>query len=201
MPGEIDLSEADPFVVTKGTEETGGEFVQFEATVYPPPDADADPADLDLPHEPWGADNGEEHVHPKQAEWFEVLAGEFRVAYGDVERTLSEGEEVTLPRGVPHTHWNPTDAPARVRWERRPARQSEAWLETAYVLAQAGETGPDGTPGLLQTAVTFDEYPDDTYLTRLPVGLQKAAVTVLAPVGRLAGYEAHRSRDELDDDL
>lgn len=190
------VAEQEPFVVTKGADETDGEFVQFEATVCPPPGEDLA---VDVPHERWGLDNGEEHVHPEQEEWFEVLAGELRVQYDGTTRTLTEGDEIALPADVPHTHWNPTNEPARVRWERRPALDSEEWLETAYVLAQAGRTDEDGAPGLLQTAVTYDEYPDDTYLTAVPVGVQKALATVLAPIGRRLGLQATYSREELDD--
>lgn len=191
-----DIAEMDPFVVTKSAEETGGEFVRFEATVYPAPDV-AGP-EPDLPHERWGLDNGLEHVHPKQEEWFEVLAGELRVELEGRTRTVTEGEDLALPEDVPHRHWNPTPEPVRVRWERRPARQSEAWLETAYTLAQAGKTDETGAPGLLQSAVVYDEYPDDTYLTQIPVGLQKALAPLLAPIGRLAGFEATHTREDLD---
>jgi mannose-6-phosphate isomerase-like protein (cupin superfamily) len=193
-----DIAEANPFVVTKGAEETDGEFVRFEATMLPPPGEEL--VDVDLPHERWGLDNGQEHVHPKQEEWFEVLSGELTVAYEGNEVTLTEGEEITLPKNVPHTHWNPTDEPTRLLWERRPARESETWLETSYALAQAGKTDEDGVPeSWLQLAVWLDEYPDDTYVTLAPVSILKLLMAILAPFGRLAGYEPEYTHEGIAD--
>lgn len=191
-----DSSTADPFVVRKSTEETGGEFVRFEATLYPHPGKSA--SRVDLPHERWGLDNDFEHVNPSQDERFEVLSGKLRVVFDGEERTLTDGDEVTIPANVPHRHWNPTGDPARVIWERRPANRTEEWAESVYALAQAGKTDEDGVPGLLQLAVILDEYPDDTYPTTMPVGVQKALASILAPLGRAAGYEATHSREELD---
>jgi hypothetical protein len=61
---EEDLTHANPFVVSRGAEETDGEFVRFESTMYP----GSDGASAELPHEPWGLDNDFRHVHPDQEE-------------------------------------------------------------------------------------------------------------------------------------
>ena len=42
------------------------------------------------------------HVHPLQEEHFEVLSGTFWVQIGAEQRSLSEGEEATVPPGTPH---------------------------------------------------------------------------------------------------
>ncbi|MFB6197003.1 MAG: cupin domain-containing protein, partial [Halobacteriaceae archaeon] len=66
-----------------------------------------------------------------------------------------------------------------------------------YALAQTGRTDADGMPGLLQTAVVGDEYPDHTYRASPPVPVQKVLFSVLASVGRLAGYEGTHTHDDV----
>lgn len=189
----IDFSAVNPHVVRKGAAETDGEFVRFESTMYPAADA----PNPDLPHERWSLDYEFEHVHPEQAERWEVLSGELRVAVDVEARTLTEGETATLPAGVPHRHDNPTDRPIRVVWERRPAFEDAEWAESLYALAQEGAVDQEGVPGPLQLAVITDAYPDESvYSAAVPVGVQKLAFSALAAVGRLAGYEATHERGE-----
>lgn len=193
--GALDLAEADPHVVRTSAEETGGEFVRLESTIHPSLDADGT---ADLSHERWGVDYTGEHLH-RQEERFEVVRGEIRVVFEGTDRRLAEGDEITIPAETPHRHWNPTDRPARVAWERRPAGRTEEWAESVYALAQAGKTDEEGVPGPVQTAVIVDEFPEEmAYPTVLPAGVQRAISSVVAPVARLAGYEATHSREEVD---
>ncbi|PSQ04248.1 cupin domain-containing protein [Halobacteriales archaeon QS_4_69_31] len=190
-------TDADPFVVRTGAAESGGERVRLELTLGPAPGSDR--SRDDLPHGRWLFEGSDEHVHPEQEETIEVLTGEIRVVLAGDEHTLTEGDEMTLPRDVPHRHWNPTDRPARIVQERRPALRTDEFAETLFTLAQAGRTDDDGTPGFLQLAVIADEFPDDTYPTVAPVGVQKALFAATAPIGRLAGYEATYSREDVED--
>jgi len=192
-----DIDGMNPHVVKKGAEETDGDFVRFESTMYPS-SVDA-PAARSLSHEPWGLDNDFEHVHPTQEEHWTVVAGTLRVEVDGDERTVSEGEEVTLPSDVPHRHYNPTDRPIRVVWERRPAFRTEAWAESVYALAQRGETDTNGVPNPLQIPVWIDEFPEETaYPTVAPVAVQRAASALIAPVSRMAGFKARYVRETAD---
>lgn len=189
-----DIPDMNPHVVRKGRDETDGEFVRLESTMYPEP-VDA-PAAGDLSHEPWGLDNDFEHIHPDQTERWTVLRGELRVAVDGSEQTLTAGDEITLPADVPHRHWNPTDRPIRVAWERRPAFQTETWAESVYALAQAGKTDDEGVPNPLQIAVWIDAFPAATaYPTVVPITLQRRLASLLAPVGRFVGFDAAYSRE------
>jgi len=191
----VNLAEVDPHRVRKSAAETDGELVRFESTLYPR-STDA-PAATALPHEPWSLDYRVEHVHPEQEERWEVLAGELAVTLDGERHTLSAGEEMTLPEGVPHEHWNPGAEPARVVWERRPAHDDEAWAESLFALAQRGEVDENGVPGPLQLAVITDAYPvESVYLASVPVSLQRVGFSVLGAAGRLAGYEATHTRRE-----
>lgn len=194
MSGEaIDFTEVDPHRVRKSVEETDGAFVRFESTLYPTPqDSQAAAA---LSHEPWSLDYRVEHVHPEQAERWEVLSGELGITLDGERHTLSEGEEMTLPAGVPHEHWNPGTEPARVVWERRPAFDDEAWAESLFALAQRGAVDENGVPGPLQLAVITDAYPTESvYLSSVPVGVQKVGFSILGAIGRFVGYEATHTR-------
>jgi len=194
MSGGTDWDDAEPFVVRAGAEETDGEYARFESTMYP----DGPPSESDLAHEPWGLDNDFEHVHPDQEERWAVVSGELRVEVDGEERTLTEGEEVTLPRAVPHRHWNPTDRPIRVVWERRPAHRTAEWAESVYALAQAGVTDAEGVPSLLQVAVWIDAYSAETaYPTVLPVAVQRTLAAMVAPLGRLFGLQATYERTDV----
>ena len=197
MSAETALTDRNPHVVLQGPAETDGELVRFESTMYPAPEADGNATDLS--HERWGLDNDFEHVHPEQEERWEVRSGELRVTFEGTEQTLTEGEEITLPADVPHRHWNPTDEPIRVVWERRPAFETAEWAESVYALAQAGKTDEDGVPSVLQSVVIFDEYStENPYFATVPVSVQKVAASLLAPVGRLVGYEPTHSREDFD---
>lgn len=119
-----------------------------------------------------------------------VRSGKLRVAFEGTERTLAEGDEITLPAGVPHRHGNPTGRPARVACEHRPALQAGPIIEALFEAAQAGHAAEDGRPSPLHFAVIQNEYPGHAYRADLPIPVQKALFTLLAPIGRLAGYEA-----------
>ncbi len=185
---------ADPFEITKRPADTDGEFVRFEATVHPGLEAEA--TDVELDHERFLLDNPDEHRHPRQTEVIEVLAGEYAVAIEDTEHRLSEGETITVPQNTPHRHWNPTAKPIRVAHEHHPARESAAHAEAMWALAQAGKTNEKGIPTLLQFAVLNKAYPETAYTTAVPIPVQKALFTVLAPLGRLAGYQAAYAKEE-----
>jgi mannose-6-phosphate isomerase-like protein (cupin superfamily) len=190
MTQSVNFDEVDPHIVLVSGEETNGDYARFESTLHPSLDIE----DTELEHERWGIDLTAEHVHPEQEEHIKVVAGEMQVEFRGETRTVTQGEDITFPAGEAHRHWNASDRPARIQWEVRPALRTEEWTESVYVLAQAGETDEEGAPGLLQSAVIFDEYPDTSvYLTVAPVSVQRAASSVLAPIGRLLGYEAiHR---------
>jgi len=53
------------------------------------------------------------HMHFKDDEGWYVLEGELRVQRGDEEVTVHAGAAVLVPRGTPHTYWNPGPGPAR----------------------------------------------------------------------------------------
>ncbi len=53
------------------------------------------------------------HVHHRDDEAWYVLEGTLRVQAGDKDIEARAGSAVLVPRGTPHTYWNPGPGPAR----------------------------------------------------------------------------------------
>jgi len=53
------------------------------------------------------------HVHFHDDEAWYVLEGTLRVQVGKHEAEASAGSGVFVPRGTPHTYWNPAPGPTR----------------------------------------------------------------------------------------
>jgi hypothetical protein len=71
-----------------------------------------------------------EHLHPKQAERFEVLEGSMRAIVGGEERVYETGESFEVPAGT--AHQMAAEGPARTRWEVRPALRTAEFFERLY---------------------------------------------------------------------
>jgi quercetin dioxygenase-like cupin family protein len=128
------------------------------------------------------------HLHPSQAEHFEVLAGSVTTRVGGQERTLAPGDTLDIPAGTPHQMWNAGGEPARVRWRTAPAGRTLQWFRALDALQREGRVGSNGLPGPLAFAVLLSEYRDVIRLVGPPDPLLRAAFAVLAPIGRLRGY-------------
>jgi quercetin dioxygenase-like cupin family protein len=61
------------------------------------------------------------HVHPKQDEFFYMLAGLLDLELGAAKVQAKPGDLVRMPRGVPHAFHNHTEAPARALFWVSPA--------------------------------------------------------------------------------
>jgi hypothetical protein len=96
-----------------------------------------------------------EHLHPNQAEHFEVLEGTMRAIVGGEERTYSEGESFDVPVGTPHQMG--AEGPARMRWEVRPALRTAEFFERLYGI------GPDSAREMGESF--FAEFSDEFRLS------------------------------------
>ena len=128
------------------------------------------------------------HVHPRQEERFEVLAGTLKVNVDGVETTLGPGDVTVVPPGTPHTWWNVGHDEAHVVADIRPAMRTEMFFETLFGLASDGKTDRKGLPKPLQLATLVTEFSDEVRLARPPVIVQRVLFVPLAALGRLAGY-------------
>jgi quercetin dioxygenase-like cupin family protein len=92
--------------------ETGGELLEMEATY---------PGDGSMPPM---------HLHPSQAERFEILEGSMRAVIGNEERVYEAGAVFEVPPGTPHQMG--AREPTRMRWEVRPALRTAEFFERLY---------------------------------------------------------------------
>ncbi len=122
------------------------------------------------------------HLHPAQDERFTVLEGELTVKLAGAPRVLAAGEVVEVPRETRHQFWNPSPAPARVRWETRPAGRTLEWWQA---LDAAGRAAGGGRPDPRTLVGLLAEY-DDVFRLAVPAApLVRVALRLLAPlVGR-----------------
>lgn len=140
---------------------------------------------------PSGAAGPAEHYHRHYDESFEVVEGEFVVEVEGDPQTLSPGESMTVEAGTPHTFRNESDSYATCVIETRPAGRFVDVVQLLFGLAHDGKLPDSGRPSFLQAMVMADEMGDDTVFTSPPSAVQKLMTAVFAPVGRLAGYQAH----------
>src|SRR5881227_3291646 len=106
------------------------------------------------------------HLHPKQAEHFEVLEGTLEARIGGEPRTLGAGDGFDVPAGTPHAMWNPGPGEARAVWRTSPALETERFFETMWKLAADGKVGRTGAPDLLHSAVILRHFSDEFRLVR-----------------------------------
>lgn len=163
-------------VFRRTTHDTGGELLEVES--YLPP----------------GSIEPVEHLHPRQEEHFEVIAGEVRVRLAGQVRTLRAGDTLLIPPGTPHAMWNAGSTEAGFIWQTRPALKTETFFETVWGLARDGKVDDRGRPNLLQTAVLMREYADEFRLTKPPRPIQRLLFGLLAPIARRRGYRGRYPR-------
>lgn len=119
--------------------ETGGELLEMEASysgsgLMPP-----------------------EHLHPRQAERFEVLDGAIRAIVDGAEYGYEAGESFEVPAGTPHQMT--AEVPSRVRWEVRPALRTAEFFERLY-----GD-GADSARNAASIAEFLAEFSDEIRIT------------------------------------
>ena len=140
------------------------------------------------------------HFHPSFDERFEILSGSARYIVGDVEHPADAGDEIVLPRGIPHIHpWNVGNDVLHVRKitqldkpDKDLLLKSEAFFETLYALAQEGKTGADGLPkNLLQKVVVGQALEPASYSATPPLWIQRPLFGLLAAIGRAFGYSSY----------
>jgi mannose-6-phosphate isomerase-like protein (cupin superfamily) len=105
------MPDGSAYIVIRPAAETGGEFVEMEfklpdRCVAPPP-----------------------HVHPSQAEEFEVLEGSFELMAEGEWRRLGPGESLSVPAGGLHTFRNRSGSMVRIRNRHVPALRFEEFIE------------------------------------------------------------------------
>ena len=130
------------------------------------------------------------HVHPRQEERVQVLAGSVGAHVGQRRSVVGPGARLSVAAGEPHRLWNAGDETAHLVVEVRPALRFESLVETLFTLAAEHGTGTRGARGLLRLAVVAAAHFDTIRLPFPPVAVQRLALALAAPVGRTLGYRS-----------
>jgi cupin domain len=91
------------------------------------------------------------HLHPRQAESFEVLEGSMQTVIDGEERVYGPGEPFDVPPGTPHQM--AAQMPTTMRWEVRPSLRTAEFFERLY------GSGPDSARGMGEAF--FAEFDDE----------------------------------------
>ncbi len=129
------------------------------------------------------------HFHALQDESFEVLSGKLTFWLDGKQQTLTAGEKITLPKNVPHNHYNNDDEPLIMLQSVTPALDFEYLLENIIGLTIDGKM-PNGKAGLVQKLVTLKYLDSKSYIAGIPVGIQQLLMNIVGPIGHLFGYRA-----------
>lgn len=78
------------------------------------------------------------HVHSREDETFFILSGELNARVGDEEHTLSAGDCVFLPRGIPHRLANLSLDPAEVIMLIHPPQLEGYFTEMTEMMSRGG---------------------------------------------------------------
>jgi len=116
----IPLGDAGNVTLKVGSDESGGTLSVYEFTMPP---ATAGP-----PH----------HLHRGWDEAFYILRGEMTFLIDGVTSTMPAGSFVFIPRGVLHTFWNESAAPATQLTIFTPAGIEAYFDEVTQLMAQGG---------------------------------------------------------------
>ena len=103
-----------------------------------PIDPQTDPLGFDI-WAPPGMVALKEHIHPTQVETFTVRRGHVCITRNGATEEFSEGAEITIPAGTPHTWRTSGDEEVHVTIHLRPARYFEDFARDLATLAQRGE--------------------------------------------------------------
>ncbi len=118
------------------------------------------------------------HRHPAQDEHFEVLEGSIRAVIDGEERVVEAGGTIDIPRGVAHAMAAAGGAPARARWETRPALGTEDWWKAIDAEVRSH---PGGKVPLPVLARRLREHPG-VFELALPGPVGAVALRVLSMV-------------------
>lgn len=129
------------------------------------------------------------HYHALQDETFEVISGIMTIWLDGKTVNLAAGEKITLPKNIPHNHYNAEDSPLCYLHRVEPALDFDYLIENLAGLAADGKS-KNGKYGLIQELVALKYLDSKSYLADIPIGIQKVLMNIVGPVGRLFGYRA-----------
>jgi quercetin dioxygenase-like cupin family protein len=153
----------------KTSADTGGEYLEFDIELTP---EGAVPA---------------MHVHPNQAERFEILSGIVRFQKSLKKIDAKPGDVVVVEPGKAHKFENKGEGGAAMRVRVAPALEMERLFETAGGLAKEGRVTKKGMPKPLDLALFVGEFKDEIRGPGSPGWIQRMLLAPLAFIARRRG--------------
>ena len=139
---------------------------------------------------PAGLSGAQSHVHLDVEQSFEVITGEGVLQVSGSERTLRAGDGHSIPRGLKHADLDNVSDDDLVYLDRLSPNPPfvRAYAATVIALLEDGRLPDEGELSPLHIAVVQHETGGESWLTGVPVRLQRALLPVLAALGRRRGY-------------
>lgn len=136
------------------------------------------------------ADGTPVHIHPFANETYKVLEGQLEVNIDGQWKTLQQGEELTVNKGVPHTFRNPIDGVSRIYNTHSPAMQFDQYFGALSTIVTKLSSGRKEKLKMNFTAVTYlcmltKKYKAETVSVNPP----NFIVSLLNAIGKMRGLK------------
>lgn len=152
--------------------ETNGKLLEIEC--YSPPSDAKEP----------------EHIHPIQENTFKIISGSCLFSVNGEEKIIEEGQTISIPPGVRHHFWNPSNTVTHYIQEFRPALDIEAFFQTLFALSRDNKLNKNGIPNLFHGSLIMLKHKNEIQVTNPPWPIQLLTYWTLAPFGYLMGYRS-----------
>lgn len=133
---------------------------------------------------PAGGEGPPLHIHHVEDEAGTVRKGVLHAIVGDRRVEARAGEDVFLPKGVPHRWWNGGDVTLEFDGWAKPGADVDKYLQAAFEIANAG---PAGRPSLFYFAHLALRHRRTQQVLVIPRAVQAVLFPVLVAVGTLLG--------------
>lgn len=127
-----------------------------------------------------------DHLHPRQEERFEVIAGAVTGHVDGVAQTVHAGGTSIVGPGIPHAWRNATDREAHLRVQFRPALRTAELFETVFALGRAGRADECGVPRFPRRLAVLAAFADEVRPASMPRPLHRVLAVLFRPFTPIA---------------
>lgn len=160
------------FHIVKTAEQTNGQSLEMEWEILP------------------SSGGTPVHIHPSAKETYKVIQGQLELKVNGKWKLLQEGEEITVPEGIPHTFRNPSGNLTKVYNTHSPALHFDDYFEGLYnLVAKLSQGGKKKLEMNLNTAthlsMLMKKYKEEIISVNPPGFI----VSLLNKVGKMRGIK------------
>ena len=133
-----------------------------------------------------GADGPPIHLHPAQAEHFNVLQGRLQVYKEGKWHELGPGEEMFIPAQMPHSYRSRDAQDCLFAYRLTPGGRFSEMLKSFERLQDAGKITGKGLGSVIHLAMTFRQHRTEVVSVQPP----NFVIVLVAGLGKLLGFKA-----------